>query len=38
LAFENEAGGVVDKDFKGISAEGAKIAPRYGGDIINAEG
>jgi hypothetical protein len=36
LAFEND--GIVDKEFKGISAEGAKIARHYGGDILNAEG
>jgi hypothetical protein len=36
LAFEND--GVVDKEFKGLDGELAKVAKRYGGDIINATG
>jgi hypothetical protein len=28
----------VDKEFKGIDADLAKVAKRYGGDIVNAEG
>lgn len=36
LAFE--AGKIVDKEFKGINAELAKIPKRYGGEISNATG
>jgi hypothetical protein len=36
LAFET--GGVVDKEFKGISMDLAKVPKRYGGEILNATG
>jgi hypothetical protein len=36
LAFEN--GDVVDKLFKGVSMELAKVPKRYGGEITNATG
>ena len=36
LAFENED--VVDKDFKGIDANLAKVPKKYGGEIQNATG
>jgi hypothetical protein len=36
LAFENDD--VVDKDFKGIDADLAKVPKKYGGEIQNATG
>lgn len=36
LAFENED--VVDKEFKGIGADLAKVPRKYGGEIQNATG
>ncbi|KAF2133702.1 zf-PARP-domain-containing protein [Dothidotthia symphoricarpi CBS 119687] len=36
LAFENDC--VTDKEFKGISEDMAKRAPKYGGEILNATG
>jgi hypothetical protein len=36
LAFEN--GGVVNKEFKGINTDLAKVPKRYGGEVLNATG